>query len=39
MLYLALHSLLDAVVVLSNVLDLSVGGIWALLITGTHFSV
>jgi cobalt-zinc-cadmium resistance protein CzcA len=39
MLYLALHSLLDAVVVLSNVLDLSVGGIWALLLTGTHFSV
>jgi cobalt-zinc-cadmium resistance protein CzcA len=39
MLYLALHSLLDAIVVLSNVLDLSVGGIWALLLTGTHFSV
>jgi len=39
LLYLAFHSLLDALVVLSNVLDLSMGGIWALLITGTYFSV
>jgi cobalt-zinc-cadmium resistance protein CzcA len=39
MLYLAFHSLLDAMVVLSNVIDLSMGGIWALLITGTHFSI
>ncbi|OWK37613.1 efflux RND transporter permease subunit [Fimbriiglobus ruber] len=38
LLYLAFGSLLDAVVVLSNVLALSVGGIWALLLTGTHFS-
>ena len=33
MLYLAFRSLLDAVVVLSNVVGLSMGGIWALLIT------
>jgi cobalt-zinc-cadmium resistance protein CzcA len=39
MLYLAFHSFLDAVVVLSNVIDLSMGGIWALLLTGTHFSI
>ena len=39
LLYLAFHSLLDAVVVLSNVFDLAVGGVWALLLTGTHFSI
>jgi cobalt-zinc-cadmium resistance protein CzcA len=39
LLYSAFHSLLDAVVVLSNVLDLSMGGVWALLITGTNFSI
>jgi heavy metal efflux system protein len=39
LLYTAFHSLLDAVVVLSNVLDLSMGGVWALLITGTNFSI
>jgi len=39
MLYLAFHSFLDAVVVISNVIDLSVGGLWALLLTGTHFSI
>jgi cobalt-zinc-cadmium resistance protein CzcA len=39
LLYLAFHSLLDAVVVLSNVIDLSMGGAWALLLTGTHFSI
>jgi len=39
LLYLAFHSLLDAVVVFSNVLALSMGGIWALLITGTSFSI
>jgi cobalt-zinc-cadmium resistance protein CzcA len=38
LLYLAFHSLLDAVVVLSNVAALSIGGIWALLLTGTNFS-
>ncbi len=39
LLYLAFHSFLDAFVVLSNVLALSMGGIWALLLTGTHFSI
>ena len=39
MLYMAFRSLLDAVVVLTNVIDLSIGGIWALLLTGTHFSI
>jgi cobalt-zinc-cadmium resistance protein CzcA len=39
LLYLAFHSFLDAFVVLSNVLALSVGGIWALYLTGTHFSI
>jgi cobalt-zinc-cadmium resistance protein CzcA len=39
LLYMAFHSLLDAVVVFSNVFDLAVGGIWALYLTGTHFSV
>ncbi len=39
LLYMAFRSLLDTVVVLSNVLDLSIGGLWALLLTGTHFSI
>jgi cobalt-zinc-cadmium resistance protein CzcA len=39
LLYLAFHSLLDALAVLSNVLALSMGGIWALLLTNTHFSI
>jgi cobalt-zinc-cadmium resistance protein CzcA len=39
LLYIAFHSLLDAIVVFSNVIDLSMGGIWALLLTGTHFSI
>jgi cobalt-zinc-cadmium resistance protein CzcA len=39
LLFTAFHSWLDAVVVLSNVLDLSMGGIWALLLTGTNFSI
>jgi cobalt-zinc-cadmium resistance protein CzcA len=39
LLYLAFHSVLDALAVLSNVLALSMGGIWALLITDTHFSI
>jgi cobalt-zinc-cadmium resistance protein CzcA len=39
LLYMAFNSLIDAVVVFSNVLDLTVGGIWALYITGTHFSI
>jgi heavy metal efflux system protein len=36
---MAFHSLLDTLVVLSNVIDLSMGGIWALLLTGTNFSI
>jgi cobalt-zinc-cadmium resistance protein CzcA len=39
LLYMAFHSFLDAIVVLSNVIDLAVGGIWALYLTGTHFSI
>ncbi|HVW02766.1 MAG TPA: efflux RND transporter permease subunit, partial [Planctomycetaceae bacterium] len=39
LLYLAFRSLLDAGAVLVNVLALSLGGIWALLITGTNFSI
>ncbi len=39
LLYMAFHSLLDAFVVLSNVIALSMGGIWALLLTHTHFSI
>jgi cobalt-zinc-cadmium resistance protein CzcA len=39
LLYLAFHSLLDASVVFSNVIALSIGGIWALWLTGTSFSI
>jgi cobalt-zinc-cadmium resistance protein CzcA len=39
LLYLAFHSLMDALGVLSNVAALSMGGIWALLLTGTNFSI
>ncbi len=39
LLYLAFHSVIDAAVVLCNVVALSLGGIWALLLTGTHFSI
>ncbi|HLJ91600.1 MAG TPA: efflux RND transporter permease subunit [Gemmataceae bacterium] len=39
LLYMAFHSWLDAVVVLSNVFDLAIGGIWALYLTATHFSI
>jgi cobalt-zinc-cadmium resistance protein CzcA len=39
LLYLAFHSLLDTIVVFSNVIALSIGGIWALLLTGTNFSI
>jgi cobalt-zinc-cadmium resistance protein CzcA len=39
LLYIAFHSLLDAVVILTNVFDLAIGGIWALYLTGTHFSI
>jgi cobalt-zinc-cadmium resistance protein CzcA len=39
LLYLAFHDLVDALLVLSNVLALSLGGVWALLLTGTNFSI
>jgi cobalt-zinc-cadmium resistance protein CzcA len=39
LLYMAFHSMLDALVILSNVLALSLGGIWALLVTGENFSI
>ncbi len=39
MLYLAFHDLIDAVLVFSNVAALSMGGVWALLLTKTNFSI
>ncbi len=39
LLYSALHSWLDAVVVISNVFDLAIGGVWAMFLTGTVFSI
>jgi cobalt-zinc-cadmium resistance protein CzcA len=39
LLYLAFHSMFDVLAILSNVLALSLGGIWALLLTGTNFSI
>jgi heavy metal efflux system protein len=39
LLYLAFQSLLDVLVVFSNVAAVSVGGVWALLLTGTNFNV
>src|SRR5262249_9560525 len=39
LLYMAFRSWLDAFLVLANVLALSLGGIWALLLTGQHFSI
>ncbi|MDB5307972.1 MAG: putative silver efflux pump [Gemmataceae bacterium] len=39
LLYIAFHSFVDASLVLVNVLALSLGGIWALLLTDTNFSV
>jgi cobalt-zinc-cadmium resistance protein CzcA len=39
LLYLAFKSLLDVVVVLSNVVALSLGGVWALYLTETNFSI
>lgn len=38
LLYIAFRSLLDAFVILSNVFDLAIGGIWALYLTNTNFS-
>ena len=39
LLYLAFHSLIDVALVLSNVAALCCGGIWALLLTHTNFSI
>jgi cobalt-zinc-cadmium resistance protein CzcA len=39
LLYMAFRSILDTLVVLANVVALSVGGVWALLLTGTNFSI
>jgi cobalt-zinc-cadmium resistance protein CzcA len=39
LLYSAFRSFLDSAVVLTNVLALSLGGIWALLLTGINFSI
>jgi heavy metal efflux system protein len=39
LLYLAFHNFLDAIMVFSNVLALSMGGVWALLITNVNFSI
>jgi len=39
LLYSALRSWLDALVVLTNVLAMAMGGVWALCLTGTNFSI
>jgi cobalt-zinc-cadmium resistance protein CzcA len=39
LLYLAFRSTADVLAALSNVVALSVGGVWALLLTGTNFSI
>jgi cobalt-zinc-cadmium resistance protein CzcA len=39
LLYLAFRSVIDALLVLSNVIALSLGGVWALLLTNTNFSI
>ena len=39
LLYLAFRSLHDVFAILSNVLALSMGGVWALLLTNTNFSI
>jgi cobalt-zinc-cadmium resistance protein CzcA len=39
LLYSAFRSILDTIVIFSNVFDVAVGGIWSLYLTGTHFSV
>jgi cobalt-zinc-cadmium resistance protein CzcA len=38
-LYIAFRSVLDVAVILSNVFDIAIGGVWAMYFTGTHFSV
>jgi heavy metal efflux system protein len=39
LLFAAFRSILDSIVVLSNVLAMGIGGIWALYLTGTNFSI
>jgi len=39
LLYSAFRSIVDTIVIFSNVFDVAVGGIWALYLTGTNFSV
>jgi cobalt-zinc-cadmium resistance protein CzcA len=39
LLYAAFRSILDTIVIFSNVFDVAVGGIWSLYLTGTNFSV
>jgi cobalt-zinc-cadmium resistance protein CzcA len=39
LLYFAFRSLIDAILVLSNVVALSLGGVWALYLTDTNFSI
>jgi cobalt-zinc-cadmium resistance protein CzcA len=39
LLYMAFRSFLDAAAVLSNVFALAIGGVWALYLTGTNFSI
>ena len=39
LLYIAFRSFLDVLTVLSNVITLVMGGLWALWLTGTHFSI
>jgi cobalt-zinc-cadmium resistance protein CzcA len=39
LLYLAFHSILDTLLIFSNVVALSLGGVWGLLVTGSNFSI
>ena len=39
LLYTAFHSLLDTAIVLTSVIAASMGGVWALLLTGTNFNI
>ena len=39
LLYSAFRSILDTLVIFSNVFDVAVGGIWSLYLTGTNFSI
>jgi cobalt-zinc-cadmium resistance protein CzcA len=39
LLYMALHSWLDSMVVICNVFAMSMGGVWALFLTNTNFSI